>query len=89
MTKTIQPRSWKTALYATDNDLQIQKTEAEKTEILMCTLLENLENLQKMYNILLDLAKKNNSLCVAGLPYLQEIKKLTVLTQDKEKGEKK
>jgi len=83
MTKTIQPCSWKTAIYAADNDLQI-----EKTEILMCTLLENLESLQKMYSVLIDLTKKNNSLCAAELPYLQEIKKLTMLMQDKAKGEK-
>jgi hypothetical protein len=59
MTKTAQPRSWAT-LSEPGRNLTIQKPEAEENKFLMRTLVDELNNLQKELEKLIELIKFNN-----------------------------
>jgi hypothetical protein len=50
MTKTIQAISWKTAIYITDKNLQIQKPKTEDNVNLILSILDGLNNLYEKLN---------------------------------------
>jgi hypothetical protein len=50
MTETIQPRSWKTTVYATDKDSHIQKPETEDNKNILLTFSHNLSILYENIN---------------------------------------
>jgi hypothetical protein len=59
MTESIQPRSWKTAVYVTDNDSHIQKPETEEDNMsLLFTLSNSLNKLYENINMFNNLVKK-------------------------------
>jgi hypothetical protein len=76
MTKTIQPRSWKIAIYETDNDLHIQKPETEDNMRLLLTLSNNLNNLYENIERLNYLIKR----------YVDQNKKIEQILFTKGKG---
>jgi len=79
MTKTIQPRSWKTEIYVTDNDLLIKKPGTEDTASLLLTLSNNLNNLYENINRLNYLIKR----------YVSQNKKMEQILYPNKKEEKK
>jgi len=73
MTQTIQPRSWKISIYVTNNDLPIQKPEAEDNKSLMLSVLDSLNNLYEKLN---------------RLDYVIQRRKIKQILYPREKGEK-
>jgi len=47
MPRTIQPRTWKTALYETDKNYHIQKPKEDENMELYLSILDNLNKLYK------------------------------------------
>jgi hypothetical protein len=74
MTQTIQPRSWKISIYVTNNDLPIQKPEAEDNKSLMLSVFDNLNNLYEKLN---------------RLNYVIQRRKIKQILYPRKRGEKK
>ena len=60
MAKTIQPRTWKTALYEPDKNYNIQKPKKEDNLSLYLSLLDNLNDLYKALSRLNYFIQKRN-----------------------------
>jgi len=60
MAKTIQPRTWKTALYEPDKNYNIQKPKKEDNMSLYLTLLDDLNELYKTLSRLNYYIQKRN-----------------------------